>query len=509
MDVVPSMIEAIKLSSKFFQRHQLPYDGSDLSMSLVQPQQQESRENNTDDINDSVHANWMNRVQHASDSTNKDSKKAEQNERLERMNRAASVWMQAVKRFAKIMPQQSQLSSTEDAKQQQREKPSVPYACFLYLWNMQQEHGRVAVRRAALFMSGMLLEKSKDCRFHLEQDDNLSTWITSITKQQQVWNNPETAIKQLPLLQHEASIVLTKLVEKGYANIYPKIGVASKRLRQQCPTIVVDDDDAKSSKRNMVDWRNLRDMALLHGEKEINRLDKLIRKSHIYLERLVPRIGKDIEINQKDDNDDHDDESDIDWEDGDDELLDQEEELMKRAQNEHESKMQHLLDVDRTLAVMESTGTLRGGEIRIDMNDTTSNNVNVQERGNEEALEKLQKIVRLLAGRHLPRLSVWLNAMQCADNLDFSSSALTLLPQESIRLREKLASQFLELKRSIASILASAKRLQLETTEVATTTRQASATIAPGLSTNGQPTSLSSRRQRGTKSRIQIKYKSR
>ena len=223
--------------------------------------------------------------------------------------------------------------------------------------------------------------------------------------------------------------------------------------------------------------------------------------------------GYDSSDRDKDDNrdanNDHDDESDIDWEDGDDELLDQEEELMKRAQNEHESKMQHLLDVDRTLAVMESTGTLRGGEIQIDMNDTTSNSVNIQERGNEEALEKLQTIVRLLAGRHLPRLSVWLNAMQCADNLVFSSSALTLLPQESIRLREKLASQFLELKRSIASILASAKRLQLETTEVATTTRQASATIAPGLSTNGQPTSLSSRRQRGTKSRIQIKYKSR
>ena len=488
MDMIPLLIEAIKLSTRFFTRYEKPYS----SATLEQNQQDEGRhlasKNNTTDNH--VHQNLMNRVRCASDAASI-SKIKQEEERLERMNHAARVWMEAVKKFARIQQKRQpsspkvQLESTTVAKDE-KEIPSVPYANFLYLWKLQQEHSRVAVRRAALFLSALLLQKAKDCRFHLEQDSNLSKWVTSIATnsiQTTTAQNSETSSKQLVLLQHEASMLLSTLVELGYARIYPKIGVAAKRIQQHCPDLATAAADSTVPfTQNMPRWRQMRDFALEHGTKEIKRLGKLLRQSQICLEVLVPRIGheptttpsyrnnntfqrlqQDMVGKETEDEDD-----DVAWEDGeeDDELDEEESQLLTAAHHQNDSEVYHLLAVDRTMAAMQATaGSFMGGEIEIDMtadNPSVKNVSESEKQQDPQTRNDFQKLVQLLASRHLPRLSLWLDGLNNADNLVMNQShSLVLLPSESMARRQALLEQLTELKRSVTSILSSATRLQL------------------------------------------------
>ncbi|KAL3940583.1 MAG: hypothetical protein SGBAC_004913 [Bacillariaceae sp.] len=312
-----------------------------------------------------IHDQLMNRVQNAADRT-KTAKEEAKLKRLEKQKFAIDDWIASVKRFAyqttnksttdehhhQQRQQDSQSSSSSNnnnnnnhntAQQQaKKERPSVPYACFLYLWDLQQEAPtKLHVRRAALYLANILLQKSKDCRFHLQMDSNLADWIvqmTTVPKQSQPrpQHNSETTttttttattIASLALLQHEALKMLHKLQEQGYAKLYPKLAVAATRLRQQCPPLPssttscsdMDDDlnptNARTEQgnnpasattvtatitsssntilhRNMVDWRTIRDLALKYGNKELKRLEKLICRCEEALEILVPRMGQ-------------------------------------------------------------------------------------------------------------------------------------------------------------------------------------------------------------------------
>ena len=102
--------------------------------------------------------------------------------------------------------------------------------------------------------------------------------------------------EHLPLLQAEADYWLKSLVQRGYSQLYPKIGVASQRLRQQFAHLDVstssDSFDATTRQNlSMADWRRLRDIALEHGDKEIYHLERWIARGYECLDILVPRMG--------------------------------------------------------------------------------------------------------------------------------------------------------------------------------------------------------------------------
>jgi hypothetical protein len=550
--VIPCFVEAIRVSTKFFQLCKTPYNSTTTTTTMTLEQDESSQQATLN-----VHANLMNRVQDASDAA-VTAQQQEHSKWLERRNQAVETWIQAVKRFAprssysKPSPnlnssQPSSQPSPQPSSQPPPEKPSVPHACFLYLWDLQQQHSRIAVRRAALSLGALLLQKSKDCRFHLEQGSILADWISSLTPKNSQGGG-------WILLQHEASLLLDSLETKGYARLYPKIGVAAQRLRQQCPDYYSSSSIFSQTNKNIVDWRRIRDLALQHGSKEIQRLEKLLAKSHACLEILVPRMGQEHtatsaatttptptratnsqeEKMEKHHDDDGEEESDIDWEDGDKELEQDERELMATSHVQHQHHhAHHLLAVDRTLAAMESAGGLRGGELEIDMTTTamTTTTSPVAAQQDSRTLEKLRKLVHLLVDRHLPRLSLWLDGLTNADNLVLKSSALVLLPPASTERRQQLVEKLSELKRSVSSILSSAAKLDKETTESSLDgvhSTQSSApqerTLAPRLGStdsnnnnNSERASLlgsisrqqKRRRQEARSNRIRIKCKSR
>ncbi|CAJ1906907.1 unnamed protein product [Cylindrotheca closterium] len=456
MDVIPGFVEAIRASAKVLQHHchqpfldhEAEYQKYNNSGAIIDNNNNNGNAHGTaqNDASTMIHDQLMNRVQTAADIA-RTSKEQAQWKRLEKQKLAIDSWIDSVKRFAyqtassssiqELQDQQGSLTSSSQSSNNnnnnnntqqtnKKERPSVPYACFLYLWDLQQETPtKLQVRRAALYLSGILLRKSKDCRFHLQMGSNLADWIVqmaTIPQQQQQQENDSSSIS-LALLQHEALRLLHKLHEQGYGKLYPKLAVAATRLRQQCPplpTISSDEElllrengatitGSSSSTndytttttaasnilhRNMVDWRTIRDLALKYGNKELKRLQTRISKCHEALEIVVPRMGQQqdkkdparkessveelqncneinksqvhVENNTHDEGDDHeDDDDDIDWEDGDEELEEKEQELMASH------PAHHLLAVDRTLAAMQSAaGGLQGGELEIDMRKT-------------------------------------------------------------------------------------------------------------------------------------------
>jgi hypothetical protein len=333
------------------------------------------------------------------------------------------------------------------------------------------------------------------------------------------------AKQQLVLLQTEASMLLSHLVEEGYARLYPKIGVAAQRIQQLCPNLEAFHVSATS---NMNDWRRFRDIALKHGEEEIRRVKRLIERSNANLEILVPRVGQaapsvdasDVAEIKDDGVEGGEEDDDIDWEDGDDDFGDGSD-LM----TSNNSNAEHLSAVERTLALMESSGgLLQGGELEIDFENPNTSIDNADDDGpakNPQALSKLQKCVKLMASRHLPRLTLWLEGLTNADNLvslmETSSSSLVSLPSSTAQLRSNLVERLSDLKQAISSILSSATRLNLETGEEVNSTAPAPGAanvVAPRLGGAGnRKRPLVSSLQRKPKSRkarsarIEIKYR--
>lgn len=520
MDVIPGFVEAIRASAKvlhhhghrLFVDHEVEY--RKFLSNTATNSEDEATLNLQPRNSASIHDRLMNRVQNAAD-TARTTKEQAQHKRLEKQKFAIEAWIDSVKRFARQNSSASQeptsTQNNNDQQQQNRkERPSVPYACFLYLWDMQQEiPTKLHVRRAALYLSGLLLQKSKDCRFHLQMESNLADWIVQLTTIPP--NQQQEESMALILFQHEALRLLDQLQEQGYGSLYPKIAVAATRLRQQCPPLVTNDGvefsdnhpttDSSTSQstntvvhRNMVDWRIIRDLALKYGTKELSRLQKRIAQCHETLEILVPRMGQEHdgmskeedEVISKDNpepatlttaktNDDNeDDDDDIDWEDGDEELEEKEQELMANRHAVH-----HLLAVDRTLAAMQSAaGGLRGGELEIDMRKTdkeqeeegmvgeASDSIEAQRKA--EAKARFAKLVKILQEKHLPRLTLWLDGLANADNLVKSNTALILLPASSIHQRQKLIRELTAAKKSMSFILSSAVRLEEKDNATAT-----------------------------------------
>lgn len=364
--------------------------------------------------------------------------------------------------------------------------------------------------------------------------------------------------EHLPLLQAEADYWLKSLVQRGYSQLYPKIGVASQRLRQQFAHLDVstssDSFDATTRQNlSMADWRRLRDIALEHGDKEIYHLERWIARGYECLDILVPRMGvenlparakaDDIEVKEngvhpgveeKQDEQDSGDieDNDIDWEDGDEDFDDG----TSESSNLHIEE--HLSAVERTLAAMESSGGLKGGELEIDFRKekedenefTNPNKSKDMEEKREEALAKFRKCVRVLTSRHMPRLTAWVDGLTHADNLTTQEKEVSLvsLPSGTTMRRKRLIAQLRELRQQVSSLLAAASKLEIPTArgvEIGTTGSQSLSNEETAISLDFSSRSRGGsegrqnlleimRRQRQRKSRphrsnrIQIKFRS-
>ena len=506
LDVLPEFVHAIRLATKFYAKcHGRAYFGED------------SRESYTDEASGEgspgLLDSLMERMASATGSTT-NPEEDELSKRRQAANDALGRWIESVKRFTKSeawrrqkREQAMDAATSIDTKDSELKtaSASAPYACFLYLWDLQQTHERIAVRRASLYLTGMLLQRSKDCRFHLEHEENLGQWL-----QLTLFNyHPVKAGGDLPFFQLEADFWLNYLVKNGYGRIYPKIQVALQRLRQRCPHLEAMSNDlynvSDASFSSMNDLRRIRDAALAYGDKEIKNVEKWLRRADVCMEILVPRLVTDtvsasasitasgesskdsieartnhidghengtatIAKNADNGDDDYDkfddEEDDIDWEDGCAESCDD------GIAEKSLSNLEHFRAVERTLAAMEeSAGGLRSGGIEIDFRDNPLKNADdeidmkrsdaVSDEERDSAFIKLNKCGSVLEKTHKPRLTIWLEGLTNADNLVVSRRSLVSLPSGLATKRTELANRLAELLRSIAGVLSSAQKLRL------------------------------------------------
>jgi len=497
MDVIPYLVQALKTTTKAFQMQAklLPQQPYTLQYLNVKAAHTSLRSQFNPTIReDSSHEeiawkSWMERVKESQEKEEKDSPMiAELQERKLTMDRAVGAWIESVQRFARPKTDTPKEGPTE-----KEARISVPYASFLYLWGIQLEHSRPVVRRAALLLSSLLLQRSQDCRFHYHE--HLLDWMTSLSKTSKL---PHSA-----LIIQEAFHLTNHLLDQGYGSKYPKLRVASRRLRQLCPKGTVIDQ------RQSQDWRQVRNIALQYGRQELNKVDRLLLRSQSCLMILVPRMG--YEETQPSStlisNDDDDDSEDIEWEDGDN--------FVDGAQEPAD----HASAVERTLVAMETMGGLKGGGIEIDFENPTTAVEATPTDENDKALTRLKSCVHRLGKRHLPRLSAWINGLTNADNLDLKDSTLISLSSDQVQLRRYLIEELTQRKQKVASVLASAARLQLKEGETSETTTHSTEDserrpIAPRLcGDGGRPSLMRSvcrtnqrKRHRSTRSnRVQIK----
>ena len=503
MEHVPSFLHVIKTTSTFFKtEHKIrPFSVVDWEtlVSRSRSRGNDGGGETTADDPKSIHESIMDRMNAASNNSSESDPNNQYQEK--KFVETVSSWLEEVQIHAKKRKRQE--STSEEPKAASKENMPVPYAMFLYLWELQQEHKWLRVRRAALFLSGLLLLRSKDCRYHIHQESHLADWVSNIAIQLDGNETSNRKLVQLALLQKEAISLMTHLLDKGFGAKYVKLAVATKSLQHRCNTSVLEtldlDNSMAPTPQGMANWRKLRDFALVHGRKEIPKLAKLLDRANECLEILVPRIdgvrrplvsrreelltgeannekqqeavdnhqdsGNDNVID--DDNVSDSDDDDIDWEDGD-----------ENDANDTTSTTQHLSAVEQTMAAMEKTAgstLFTGGRLEIDFDrrlddetPTTGNNENSNQASTDnQARVKLEKIVKRLSTRHLVRLSAWLDGLRNSDNLVLSKESASLVSlspaKESLRL--ELIRGLSTLKQDISTVLSSASRLNIKAHE--------------------------------------------
>ena len=196
-------------------------------------------------------------------------------------------------------------------------RTSIPVAALEHFWSAAIEHRRIHVRRAALHVSGCLLQKSADARrWLLEDTQNLAKWMDVISEAEQhsqssnyIINNNHTnddddeeatldlASLQRRLWQREGYAWLKELLDRGYGTLYPRLQVAVQRMEQDSPWVLDSDKDlveaAQRQVQNMETWRSWRDLALHHYKEEERRVNRILKYYSKCMDVVFPRVGQD------------------------------------------------------------------------------------------------------------------------------------------------------------------------------------------------------------------------
>ena len=516
VEVIPVLVHALKVSTKCFQNEASKafndnweqVESEDALLGAAKVPAWESKGGSALD-------NVLNRMDGAAEDTEE---WKQQQQRQIKMKDAVQSWLLAVKRFATKKSyhhrddpattgndgreSNNKHQSAASAKFQNRK--SVPLCCFLYLLELGQEHKRLAVRRSALYMNRLLLDKSADCRRHF-LEEALWPWLQMLScptpnagssiATSSGGDQPSTvfdATKQR-LWQQEGHKLLLYLLRENYGDLYPKLAVAEQYLRQACSLEDVDaipstgdgeNGDAEMITNNMATLRKLRDIAMDHGEEEMRRVNRLIQRCHRCMDVLVPRLGeaddsttgRALEPNvpasgnllldvDGDDNDGEDGE--IDWEDG--WEAEEEESALEISNDEGLKDRGHASAVEETLQAMAAmAGGFKDGVLEIDMNGEDTTNPSDEPLSTTPPVDMLaarkrfKKCAGFLADRHLPRIRAWLEGLAKADRLYSNhTKSLILMPFEHEQQRDQLRKNVVAMRTQVLSVMESAARLGL------------------------------------------------
>jgi hypothetical protein len=424
----------------------------------------------------------------------------------QRYQDALQAWLQAIHAAVGRRKDSSRRPVEQNANQRPAYVTNAPEAALQHLLfgdpddatasDGHTSNSSVAASRSRLHLAGKLLERSADCRKwflesqsrqQLQQQQQLGTttasqplvdWMDALVTKPESGSSPEL-IACLRLWQREGYLLLQHLDSKGYGDYYPTLSVALLRFQQLCHASVVENQSDFRGRayhhHQMCDWRRIRDRSMDHSQKLSSRLVQLTRQAQHCMDVLVPRLLNPLPTNTNDrgaeeintsDNDDE--EEDIEWEDAWDDPSPDLEDFPESAIYIGN----HLAAVERTMEVMQSTGGLKEGILEISFgNDQESSYLT--EKPSEKVTqvrERLDMIVKMLTERYMPRLSLWVEALTRADSLVESSSmpssnrvtSLISMSSDALRRRREALKQCVEWKGEISRIVASAKRLGIE-----------------------------------------------
>ena len=228
--------------------------------------------------------------------------------------------------------------------------------------------------------------------------------------------------------QHEQQREASKLII-AYRYLSEQKGISL--LLQDTNTITITNNTVcPQTNGQMIDVRKKRDQAIQYGEKECRKLNQVLQMVQECIDILVPRFGHEpLDIKGMDTKtdetspvsnnnngqykDDDIDDEDIEWEDGDDNILNASHDSMS---------YDHVSSVEQTLAVMEQSGSLQHGTINIALdtqNFTAHVNNNAKHVSNDKVQvmkDKLMKYADVLKKR-LQVLDGWYHALITADNM--------------------------------------------------------------------------------------------
>ena len=433
IDVAPFLVAAISETTMAFQHS--PTIGSWIAADSQDESKSDSKNRRTHTTTNPLE-HVLDRFKRATESREE---RQTQQPFLDRMKTAIESWENILKRNSKTTKKVHNDPISELLPQ--RHYQSIPMVSFLYIWNLQN-HSQIPVRRASLHLASNLLGTNEECR-NCWKEDHLFTWVKYVVKGESL----AQCTSQVSLWQSEARSLLSGLV-----NTCPdaQIRVGLRFLQQRCPRDTSEDINKKGTSPT-IDLRHIRDFALRYGEREIEICEKLLKRAHKCIDFIMPRfaaVTTDLFPRQQKDNiqyheDEDADDDDVDWEEGDVGV----------------SEGVHIAAVEQTLAVMQSTGELRGGDLEFDVKPPDA--PSQTEEGTEQFKIRLTKVNQSLSTTHMTRLSSWVHALTNADNLVQPPGEVSLIAMSAnvARKRSNLLHQLLDLKSNVSSLLASSSKL--------------------------------------------------
>jgi hypothetical protein len=230
-NISPKLMETIRATNAFFKHH--PDD-------VVSPT---TRMNESSDQQQDVLESIIDRVEQVNQ---REAMKTER-ERRARMEQELDGWLNMLNHC-----------------KGERRSPAV--GCMKYLWKLQQNR-RPNVRRMSLYLCGHLLVNNQECRDRWL--DGLLDWISSIVEVQHV---PEKDVQENLLWQKEAHLWLSYMMNHFEGN--NKLRVAALYLEQKGPSLYTEGFNAN---KVMAEWRQMRDVAMMHAERQCEIVDKLVQ----------------------------------------------------------------------------------------------------------------------------------------------------------------------------------------------------------------------------------------
>lgn len=416
-------------------------------------------------------------------------------------------------------------NQTESSRRRKDNKSSAnaPINSIKFLLDiLSNDTNSLHLRRSSLALIREISLRSSDARAYVADGDTLLQFVSIVESVGDVGDDcvsdgrggiNETRLSPAALFQQESIEFMQQLAFR-YGQLYPKFTVASRLLgdrvssqlhvqidSQNIGTGTNEDGRRNSQRQNIHLIRRKRDEALECGPKACQSVERLICRAENCFKVLIPRWGGFNTVDNSDANEqlegkirsdnslantspgnhisddasvDLEDYDSIEWEEGDDGLLPDEESIGDSS---------HVGAVAQTLAVMERSGTLLDGKLSVQVGKPVANGsseteamaVDTQEGdAKADARLELEAIVKKISSKRIKRLSQWIHALTYADGLmeravaDPASGnvrSVVLLPKEARETKSLLLPQMMKLKAELDSILKSADVLGVSHSE--------------------------------------------